>query len=191
MASIIELVNPLLQLLDGRSDFCAPFGSFSADVARFEVTEKTVMVMDLKLEVVRVFRDLVAISMNTRQEEFAECWSKVLERKFAVSGWDSARVASQNQRSAAPRFVFRSVFCRPLAVFEAPEEVGQKGKKVCRLSCAMHAHSGQPAKAKPNTDDQASHRVSSAKVAPEPNFASSPLAGDRKSEGDKKNATAT
>eukprot|EP00961_Rhodomonas_salina_P271692 3670965-Rhodomonas_salina.1 len=91
---------PLVQLLDGRGDVCDAFGAFSADTARFELTEKTLIVMETKLKVAQVLSDLVESGMSERQREFMHFWDKMLSRKFGIQDWASA-VASVRTPGAA------------------------------------------------------------------------------------------
>jgi hypothetical protein len=49
MPDIRKVMTPMIAVLDGRTDFCAAFGRFRQEEARFEISEKTTVVTACKV----------------------------------------------------------------------------------------------------------------------------------------------
>ena len=49
MSDIRKVMTPMIAVLDGRTDFCAAFGRFRQEEARFEISEKTTVVTACKV----------------------------------------------------------------------------------------------------------------------------------------------
>jgi hypothetical protein len=85
---IRKVVDPLLGILDGRTDYCPTQAGVSTFFSRFEVNDQTMVVMDLKIAVLQVFNNFFACAQNERIDRFAMFWTEVLEKKFAMTSFE-------------------------------------------------------------------------------------------------------
>lgn len=83
----------MLDVLDGRTDVCAPFGGYHRDDARLMHSPNNEVVVKGKLVILKALGNFFSAAQNDRVSKLIKFWERTIEDGLGLSSWDDAQAS--------------------------------------------------------------------------------------------------
>lgn len=77
----------MLDILDGRTDLCAPFGGYSRDASRLMPSPNNNVVIKVKLAILKALGSFFTAAQFDRLSKLHAFWERIVEERLGVSSW--------------------------------------------------------------------------------------------------------
>ena len=82
-----KAATSMLEILDGRTDLCAPFGGYSRDVSRLMPSSSNNIVMREKQEILKALGNFFTATQFDRLTKLQHFWERIVEQGLGITSW--------------------------------------------------------------------------------------------------------